>query len=215
MDTARVTRVETRPFVASAVRCRAPVGREPQLRRVFRDVDHHGLRDVRRPCHQAPAPWRVAVHALATVAAVLAIGLVCVAAAPAIAGYRPVVVVSGSMEPSVRTADVVLTLPSDGYGLDVGTVIRHHAADRSVLHRIVDTTADGYVTKGDANLHADSTPVRHDDVDGVGFLLVPFVGLPNTWVQTGQWIRLLLLAVVLATVFYLARPSWLTKGGPR
>ena len=49
--------------------------------------------------------------------------MVCVATLPALFGYRPVVVTSGSMEPAIRTADVVVTAGTDGNDLNVGMVI--------------------------------------------------------------------------------------------
>jgi signal peptidase I len=185
---------------------------ERQVRRVNRAPGRDGSRDGQRAAVGAPALWRVAVHGIALCATVLTIGLVGLAALPALGGHRPVVVMSDSMEPTIRTGDVVLSAPSDGHGLGVGAVIHHGAAGESTLHRIVEANASAYVTKGDANHAHDSTPVQPHHVEGVGVLLVPFVGQPNVWFHSGQWLQLGLLMAAIVTCFYLARPSWLANG---
>ena len=51
--------------------------------------------------------------------------------------------------------------------------------DQVVTHRVISIYEDGTLqTKGDANPTPDSLPVDVESVDGLGRLLVRFVGLP-------------------------------------
>ena len=156
--------------------------------------------------------WRMATHAGATFVAILVLGLICLATVPLLLGYRPVVITSGSMEPSIRTADVVITSTTDGQDLQVGAVINFDVGDSATLHRIVELTDEGYRTAGDANRAGDSTLVPPDAIDGVGTVVVPFVGYPSVWLSAGDWLPIVLILVASVATVYFARPSWLEVG---
>ncbi len=158
------------------------------------------------PTDIAPVPvLKLAIHVLSTFVLVLLAGLGLAASAPALLGYEPVVVVSGSMEPAIRVADVVLTRPSDGRDLDNGTVINYEHEDGTRLHRIEATTDSGYRTAGDANLSSDSELVAPSQVRGVGTVVVPFVGMPALWVERGQWLYLIAAVIAVAAALYTSR----------
>ena len=117
-------------------------------------------------------------------------------------GYAPVVITSGSMEPSIRPGDVVL-LRDAGEELPAppSVVTFETSEGRLVTHRVVDNLPDGSLTtKGDANAGPDTTPVRPEQVVGVGAWLVPYVGLPVLWVRTGDLLHLLAFVLVTAIV---------------
>lgn len=80
-------------------------------------------------------------------------------------------VVTGSMEPSIHEGDFVIIESVDTNKLKVGDVICFYSLDEEIYdmpntHRIVDVTDKGFVTKGDANLVPDQTPVTADRVIG-------------------------------------------------
>jgi signal peptidase I len=125
---------------------------------------------------------------LATIARVVLTTAVCLllwAAVPALWGWSPTTVVSGSMAPAITPGDVVVAMPVDTADLDAGQVLLVDDPDRAGelrLHRLVDTTDDGSLRlKGDANAAVDSGLVSADAVHGVGVLLVPSVGAPMLW----------------------------------
>ena len=121
---------------------------------------------------------------------------------PLVAGWSPVVITSGSMQPHIQPGDVVIYQPSDGIGLAPGTVVTFvdpANPDGLVTHRIEAVNADGsYVTKGDANRLSDSTAIAPESIEGVGKLVVPLAGLPLVWAAQGQ--MLLLAGFVLVLV---------------
>lgn len=107
-------------------------------------------------------------------------------------GWTPLVITTGSMQPSINQGDIVLSAsPEDGgAGLEEGAVITFADPVRPgerLTHRIDKVNRNGtYQTRGDANAVSDSYEVQPSDVTGVGRLLVPSVGLPRVWVENGN-----------------------------
>jgi len=122
------------------------------------------------------------------------------------------VVLSGSMEPTIGTGDVILVEDASASEVSEGDVItyRREADTRPTTHRVVGVVeADGeraFRTKGDANGAPDQELVRPDDVEGrvptVGgtLLAIPYVGYVVTFAGTRAGFLLLfgVPAVVLA-----------------
>lgn len=122
---------------------------------------------------------------------------------PAALGWQVTTVASDSMAPRIRTGDVVAAAPIDGDHVTPGQVLLvddPDHADRLRLHRLDSVDPDGLTLKGDANEHADSSPVSTGDVRGVGVLRVPWVGAPGLWLAGHDWAPLAgLVAVALAS----------------
>ena len=140
------------------------------------------------------------------------------AVAPAVGlGWTSVVITSGSMAPSIGVGDVVVASPHNGQGLGQGTVVVFFDPARLglVTHRIESVNPDGsYVTYGDANRDPDSTPLRPEQIVGVGRILVPFLGLPMTWYWAGAWGKLAFWTTGILLALWLARYAFLPKSGP-
>jgi signal peptidase I len=79
------------------------------------------------------------------------------------------VVASGSMTPTLPVGSVVVTQPVDAGEVQVGDIVVFHdptGRDRRIVHRVVDTTADGYLTRGDANAVGDPWVITDAHVIG-------------------------------------------------
>ncbi len=178
------------------------------------------LRTVREPMRArvdtsrsgSPRLWRLFAHTAAVFVTVLAVGLSALAQAPRLLGYRPVVVSSGSMEPTLQVGDVVVTNPDGKVGLE--SVIDFRVPDGTRIHRVVEVLDEGYRTKGDANPSADTTIVAPEDVRGTGALVVPLVGVPQRWAAAGHWLPLAIVAVGLGVAFRLSSRRWLFAETP-
>lgn len=91
----------------------------------------------------------------------------------AILGYRPVLVLTGSMEPYMETNGVVITKNISSLDeIEVGDVVTYHVYDDfeekeiRVTHRVKEITDDGVITtKGDNNRTADVYPLTIDNVE--------------------------------------------------
>ncbi|MGX5360120.1 signal peptidase I [Kocuria sp. KH4] len=161
---------------------------------------------------------------------VLLAALTAIALLPAVLGWSSTVVQSGSMEPHIDPGDVVVlsVLPGDR-PVPLGGVVQFTSPaaaqpdgiERAVLHRIVIDHQDGtYATAGDANADVDSTPLVREQITGQARLLVPFIGLPALWAETGRHLHLALwaagtvaaLALTLAVFVPRSRSEDVTDG---
>ena len=96
-----------------------------------------------------------------------------------------VVVMSGSMEPSLRPGDLLVVEGYRSRGPDVGDVVvyRSRRYGRVVVHRVVGVDESGgkniLLTKGDAVKLADGEPVEIGDVLGSVRWRIGWLGLPS------------------------------------
>ncbi|MFJ2979408.1 S24/S26 family peptidase [Curtobacterium sp. NPDC087082] len=161
---------------------------------------HDALRDA--------VDWgRVVVATLARGVVATLLGLALWAAAPAVIGWQPTTVMTGSMEPRLTPGDVVVSRPVSAGDVRMGKVLLVDDPDQPGhlrMHRYVEDGPRGtIVTKGDANPRQDSTPVEPSAVHGVAFLRVPFVGAPIVWLRAGEWGKVGMLALGLVAVLAL------------
>ena len=86
-------------------------------------------------------------------------------------GYRPVVILTGSMEPYMKVNGVVLTKAVDDIEeLEVGDVISYHVQSEKgnllrITHRIIDIEGELIYTKGDNNNVADGYALTMENVE--------------------------------------------------
>ncbi|MBD8611775.1 signal peptidase I [Frigoribacterium sp. CFBP 13729] len=129
------------------------------------------------------------------------VGLLLWAAVPAVIGWTPTTVMTGSMEPRIHPGDVVVARPVAESSIHRGQVLLFQDpdhADHLRLHRYDDNgQGTQIVTKGDANPTADSTPIDRSAVVGVGYLRVPYIGTPFVWAAGHQWGHLLVTGSAL------------------
>lgn len=101
-------------------------------------------------------------------------------AAPMLAGYHPVVVLSGSMEPTFHVGSVIYYKEAEFADINVGDAITFRAGeDGMVTHRVTEKSelSQTFTTKGDANLSEDPNPVEYSDVLGkVWKINIPYAG---------------------------------------
>ena len=95
--------------------------------------------------------------------------------------YRLLVITSGSMEPTIKRASVVVILPTKAYQPGQVITFRHpQKPERFITHRINDLEViEGkvfYLTKGDANNIKDQQKVSQDEVVGKALFWIPYLG---------------------------------------
>lgn len=125
-------------------------------------------------------------------------------AAPLVAGYHPVVVLSGSMEPAYPVGSVAYYKSCDFSELKGGDAITFEAgSDGLVTHRIarIDELTQTVVTKGDANDTEDPNPVESSEIKGkTGNIRIPYVGF---FVQRAKDPPILIIAALILVIDYL------------
>lgn len=119
---------------------------------------------------------------------------------------RPYVVYSGSMEPAIKTASVIVSIPSQNYLQgDIITFSPSGSSKDFVTHRIaLKKYPEGvggeptYLTAGDANEDFDTWEISNDKIVGKVVLTIPYIGYAADFAKKPQ--GFLLLVVVPATI---------------
>ena len=156
---------------------------------------------------------RIAAQGLGWVAAGLALGLVIAIAGPLALGERPYTVLSGSMEPSIGTGDVVIVKrisPLEARAGDVVTFADPEGTGRLITHRVRSSQVRAgdvsFVTKGDANNAVERWRVPAEGVISRVQYRVPEVGRLAVLTRTRTGLLLLVLVpTLLLGVHELAR----------
>jgi signal peptidase I len=131
---------------------------------------------------------RVLTETALTVGALLGVLIAGVTATAAHYGIRPLVVRSGSMEPTISTGSLVLVKRVDAADIKVGNVVTAVRPDNTrVTHRVVAVERNGMTAvltlKGDANEDPDPFPVPVRNAYRVVFQL-PVIGRTVAWLAT-------------------------------
>lgn len=107
---------------------------------------------------------------------------------PGFFGYKPFIVLSGSMKNEINAGDLVLTKEIDPETLKVGDIISFKEDEIVVTHRIVEITSEKgqkvFVTKGDNNEANDPGFVKLDNVEGLYLKKIPGLGNVAMFIQT-------------------------------
>lgn len=126
---------------------------------------------------------------------------------PQLFGYQLKTVLSGSMEPGMKTGSIIaVKLAEDKTGLKKGDVITFQEEEILITHRITEVVNSGdsvlYRTKGDNNNAEDVNPVLSDNVvaEYTGFTL-PYVGYFINFSQSKNGAFLLLIPGFLLLIY--------------
>jgi signal peptidase len=136
------------------------------------------------------------------------------------AGFKPVAVYSGSMQPTLGVGSLAVDRVVPASTVRVGDVITFndpYTKGRLVTHRVAQIvpTKHGlaYRTKGDANAARDPWAIQlRDQVGSVAFD-IPLVGYVLYYAHTREIRALLLFAVALLVLVGALR--WIWRSGPR
>lgn len=125
---------------------------------------------------------------------------------PDFMGYKPFIVLSGSMEPEIMTGDMVLVKNTDAENLQEGDVIAFKSGEAVVTHRIMEVKTENgevsYVTQGDANDSPDQTSVKPADVEGIYKNRIPGAGNVAMFMQTTTGMILFVVCPLLLFILW-------------
>ncbi|MFH1657484.1 MAG: signal peptidase I [bacterium] len=106
--------------------------------------------------------------------------LLIISTLPITGNYKVMTVLSGSMEPEIKTGSIVVVKPVSDYKIgDIitfvskgnKTPITHRVEDIEVIEGVV-----AYITKGDANNAPDSRKIAGKEIIGKVLFTVPYIG---------------------------------------
>lgn len=159
-------------------------------------------RPVRAPAPPVVAAWTgTIIRAIAVSAAGLLSGLIIWSILPALVGWTPTVVMSGSMMPRIVPGDVVVSAPAPVSAVQPGMVVLARNPARPghlLLHRVIGFNDDGSIrTKGDANGMTDSSEMPRANIVAIARLRIPWIGLPVLWMRDHRYVPMGVLALAL------------------
>ncbi len=109
---------------------------------------------------------------------------------PSFFGWKPFIVMSGSMQAELYAGDVAIIKEVDTNSLKVGDIIAYQESkDFVVTHRVIDDVIDEdgnrkFVTKGDNNNEADFKQVSMEQVEGKYVGKISKIGYVLLFIQT-------------------------------
>ena len=127
--------------------------------------------------------YYIFIGLIATVAILLIISVL-----PITGNFKVLTVLSGSMEPVIKTGSVVIVKPVDNYKIeDIITFTNSKKPGESITHRIYDMKVNegriSYITKGDANNAPDQREVSEREVVGKVLFSIPYLGYAVDFAQ--------------------------------
>ena len=121
---------------------------------------------------------------------------------PSVFGFKPFIVLSGSMEPEIHKGDMILTKNINPAELKKDDVLAFRDAENTVTtHRIIDIVEnDGvkyFITKGDNNSSQDKNLVEYEDVEGIYLFHFPGVGSIMASLSEPTTVLILVMGITL------------------
>lgn len=114
---------------------------------------------------------------------------------PVIFSYHPLVVLSGSMEPTIKVGSLIYYKEKNDY--NVNDIISFNIKGQTVTHRIVDELDDNYITKGDANESNDLNPIKKDNIKGkVSNITINYIGYYLKFLNDNKFVVFLMFLIL-------------------
>ena len=128
-------------------------------------------------------------------------------------GYRPILVLTGSMEPYMMTNSIAITEEVDSMeDIAVGDVVTYRVKSEggktlNITHRIIQIDEDGFIlTKGDNNHVSDNIVLTIDNIDAkVVTVFNQTAWIAAKWQTTSGKIMLISFAVGIVLFFFTLR----------
>jgi len=127
---------------------------------------------------------------------------------PVIGGYKPLMVLGGSMEPTIKIGSIVLIKQIDPSMIKAGDIITYKTSGQSEIgrndkkalttHRVIKVHKSkrhlSFETKGDANKTPDTSRVSENHILGKATLSLPYLAYPSKFART-SWGFILLVVI--------------------
>ena len=122
---------------------------------------------------------------------------------PSFWGHKPLVVISGSMEPTLKVGGLLYYHEQNLDDFDRGDILVYQTKEHIISHRIVEQKDNGFITKGDANNSADSNLINNKQVLGKGTnWCIPYLGLYADFIYTHKYLLFISIAILLIDLCY-------------
>ena len=126
--------------------------------------------------------------------------------------FGSAVVLTGSMEPSIKTGSLILIKKVPDESLRIGDVITFRPLNNSsvlLTHRIIDVDREmpSFITQGDANKTPDNGYVYPDSIVGKVIVAIPKLGSFMNYLKTPQGMIIFVVIIVLLQALWYMIPK--------
>jgi len=135
----------------------------------------------------------------------LAIILYVAVCIPSVFGYKPLVVLTGSMEPVFKPGSVIFYEKVEKSDIKQGDIITFKIDDGTYVSHRVNRIVDGlYETKGDRNNTPDGKLISYSDVLGKNTnFSIPYIGYYVSFVNNNLYLVMIVI-IILVSEFLLS-----------
>lgn len=117
---------------------------------------------------------------------------------PSFWGHKPLVVISGSMEPILHVGGILYYEEININDFDKDDILVYQLNKHTISHRIVDKTENGFLTKGDNNKSIDTYEVEKQQVIGKGTnWSIPYIGYYADFIYTHKYLLFISVGVII------------------
>ena len=117
---------------------------------------------------------------------------------PSLWGQKPLVVISGSMEPTLKVGGILYYEKIDIDEFNEGDILVYQTKDHIISHRIVDIIEDDFITKGDKNNSVDNNLVNINQILGKGTnWSIPLIGYYADYIYGHKYILYISLGIII------------------
>lgn len=117
---------------------------------------------------------------------------------PSLWGQKPLVVISGSMEPTLKVGGILYYEKIDINDFDEGDILVYQTKEHIISHRIVDINENGFITKGDINNSVDNYLVSDEQILGKGTnWSIPFIGYYADYIYSHKYLLYISLGLII------------------
>ena len=117
---------------------------------------------------------------------------------PTIFGYRPLVVLSGSMEPTFKVGSIVYYKKVNQKEIRINDVITFKMDDdKLVSHRVYSIIDNQYITKGDANNSVDALKIDYSKIVGKDLKInIMFLGYYVNYINNNLYLLIFVILIL-------------------
>lgn len=117
---------------------------------------------------------------------------------PSFWGHKPLVVISGSMEPTLKVGGILYYEEININDFDKDDILVYQLNKHTISHRIVDITENGFLTKGDNNKSIDTYEVEKEQVIGKGTdWSIPYIGYYADYIYNHKYLLFISVGIIV------------------
>ena len=121
--------------------------------------------------------------------------------------YEAFIIVSDSMKPEIKTGDIIIIKKIDENEIKTNDIITFEKNGEYITHRVKEIKVEAekkiFTTKGDNNLIKDTEQVNYEEIKGIKFAKIPYIGL--LILQLAEKKNLIIILVIFILLYKRAR----------